>query len=66
MLFKNKKRTAELEKQLTNAKAQETYLQTLVDTLMGTVQRKHDELTELSKKAYIRNGKGQIVKYLQK
>ena len=66
MLFKNKKRIAELEKQLSNAKEQEKYLQTVVDTLLGTVQRKHDELIAFQKKAYIRNGKGQIIKFIQK
>lgn len=55
-----------MEKQLTIAKGQEKYLQTLVDTLLGSVQRKHDELTELRNKAYIRNDKGQIIKLIKK
>lgn len=66
MFGKNKKKIAELEKQLANAEKEEKYLKSTVDTLLSSVQRKHDELTELRNKAYIRNDKGQIIKLIKK
>ena len=66
MFGKNKKKIAELEKQLTIAEKEEKYLRSTIDTLMNSIKRKHDELTELQNKAYIRNNKGQIIKLIKK